>query len=221
MIEGVLFDLDGIIADTSGFHFKAWRELVKKHFNRKLPDELEEKTKGVSRSDSLQIILEFLELDVVQDFVECLALEKNELYRRYIEQLTPEDILPGIVDLIEEIKLNDIPMALASASLNGPFILEKIGLRDAFDAIANPAEIKAGKPAPDLFLEAARKIGANPENCIGIEDSIAGVIAINKAKAISIGIGCSTELSEAAKVLPHTQELNFEILVSIFEEVKT
>lgn len=188
-MKGVLFDLDGVIADTSVYHFQAWRKLIKDHFNRDLPDELEVQTKGVSRADSLTAILNYLNIKVSEQEFNEMTAEKNSVFRELLASLTPNNILPGISELITEFQKHDTKLSLASASLNGPYILDKLGLLDTFDAIADPSKVAAGKPAPDIFIAAADAIGLKPKDCVGIEDSVAGITAINRSGAFSVGIG--------------------------------
>lgn len=215
-MKGVLFDLDGVIADTAVYHFAAWRHLVKKHFNAELPDKLEEKTKGVSREDSLHIILDFLGIQVSQEKFTALAAEKNQAYVKALDALSEKDILPGIKDLLDDFKKHDIKISLASASKNGPLILEKLGLTDYFDAIADPAKITAGKPAPDIFLAAAFALNISPYDCVGIEDSVAGVKAINSAGSVSIGVG-GDELNHADKRFNSTADLNYQDILEAWK----
>ena len=207
-MKGVLFDLDGVIVDTAKYHFEAWNSLTQNHFKKSLPLELESRTKGVSREDSLQIILNFLEIEVSNEEFRELTIEKNNLYLQSLEKLTSEDILPGIYQLILDLKSEGYKIALASASKNGPFILDKLGISHLFDAVVNPESVSAGKPAPDIFLAAAQAIQTTIEDCIGFEDSIAGIKAINCAGALSIGIGSENELSHANIRYDSTDQIN-------------
>lgn len=216
-MKGALFDLDGVIADTAVYHFQAWRKLVKDHFDRELPDELEEKTKGVSRVDSLKVILNYLGITVPQAQFDAMAAEKNEAYRGLLAGLTSADILPGIPELIAQMKQRGVKLSLASASMNGPFIFEKLGLSDTFDAIADPSKVAAGKPAPDIFLEAASEIGEKPEDCVGLEDSVAGITAINAAGAFSVGVGSPNELGHAKLLVPNTAALKYDEIETAWE----
>ncbi|MDF7641215.1 beta-phosphoglucomutase [Bifidobacterium sp. ESL0784] len=216
-MKGALFDLDGVIADTAVYHFQAWRKLARDHFDRELPDELEEKTKGVSRADSLKVILDYLGVSVPQKEFDALAAEKNEAYRGLLAGLTSADILPGIPELIGQMKRHGIKLSLASASMNGPFILEKLGLSYTFDAIADPSKVAAGKPAPDIFLEAASEIGEKPEDCVGLEDSVAGITAINTAGAFSVGVGSPNELGHARLLVPNTGALKYDDIEKAWE----
>ena len=209
-MKGVLFDLDGVIADTSVYHFQAWRKLIKNHFNLELPDELEKQTKGVSRTDSLKAILKFLNISVSQEKFNEMTTEKNDIFRNLLASLTPANILPGISELISALQKNNVKLSLASASLNGPFILEKLQLTDVFDAMADPSKVAAGKPAPDIFIAAAEAINLKPRDCVGIEDSIAGIAAINKSGALSVGVGSKTDLKDANVLFAKTAALNYD-----------
>ena len=217
-MKGVLFDLDGVIADTSVYHFQAWRKLIKNHFNRELPDELEKQTKGVSRTDSLNAILKFLNISVSQEQFNEMTTEKNNIFRNLLASLTPANILPGISELISSLKKNNVKLSLASASLNGPFILKKLQLTEAFDAIADPSKVAAGKPAPDIFIAAAEAINLKPQDCVGIEDSIAGITAINKSGALSVGVGSKTDLKDAKLLFPKTAALNYDQIETAWEK---
>ena len=217
-MKGVLFDLDGVIADTSVYHFQAWRKLIKIHFNLELPDELEKQTKGVSRTDSLKAILKFLNISVSQEQFNEMTTEKNNIFRNLLASLTPANILPGISELISSLKKNNVKLSLASASLNGPFILEKLQLTDAFDAIADPSKVAAGKPAPDIFIAAAEAINLKPQDCVGIEDSIAGITAINKSGSLSVGVGSKTDLKDAKVLFPKTAALNYDQIETEWEK---
>ena len=216
MFKGALFDLDGVIADTAVYHFAAWRNLIKKYFNADIPDSIEEKTKGVSREDSLRVILNYLNITVPEDKFATLCAEKNQAYVEALDELTPAAILPGIANFIKELQAHGIKIALASASKNGPLILEKLGLASSFDAIADPALIAAGKPAPDIFLAAAKGLNLPAEECIGFEDAVAGVTAINAAGMISIAVG-GEELNHATKRFNSTAGLNFIDVLNVWQ----
>lgn len=210
-MKGVLFDLDGIVTDTATYHFSAWSRLIKDEFGLTLPEIVEERTMGVSREDSLRIILEELDLSLDKDRFQYLTNRKNQCYIESLNQLTSEDILPGIFKLIEELKQKGIKIALASASHNGPFILEKIGLIDSFDTIVDPGKLSRGKPDPEIFEVASAQLGLAPKDCVGIEDSIAGIKAINSAGSCSIGVG-DDKLSEAFQRVTSTKELSVTLL---------
>lgn len=219
-MKGVLFDLDGVIADTSVYHFQAWRKLIKNHFNLELPDELEKQTKGVNRTDFLKAILNFLDISVSKKQFNEMTNEKNNIFRNLLANLTPANILPGINELISNFKKNKVKLSLASVSLNGPFILEKLQLTDVFDAIADPSKVAAGKPAPDIFITAAAAINLKPQDCVGIEDSVAGITAINKSGALSVGVGSKTDLKDAKVLFPKTAALNYKQIETAWKKFR-
>jgi haloacid dehalogenase superfamily, subfamily IA, variant 3 with third motif having DD or ED len=132
-------------------------------------------------------------------------------------KLTPANILPGISQLLIDLKSNGYRLALASASLNAPLILDKLDLSTDFDAIADPSQVAAGKPAPDIFLAAAAAINVPIEDCLGIEDSIAGIQAINAAHALSIGIGSAENLKNTDLLVPNTAALTYAKVASVWK----
>lgn len=219
MMKGALFDLDGVIADTASLHFKAWRKLAEKNFGRRLPDELEQRTKGVSRSDSLAAILEYLEINVSEAAFNRLAGEKNQIYRGFLKELGPDDVLPGMRDFIEELKNRGIMTALASASRNGPFILERTGLSECFNAIVDPSKIEAGKPAPDIYLAAAAALGLSPKECVGFEDAVSGIQSLKAAGIVSVGIGNGHEVGQADLRFSSTGDINFDDVKETWAEI--
>ncbi|WP_302187956.1 beta-phosphoglucomutase [uncultured Lactobacillus sp.] len=189
MTKAALFDLDGVIADTAAYHLQAWHKLVQDHFGLDAPADLLAQTKGLSRTDSLAAILSGLDLTVTDDEFTQLAAEKNALYQQLLANLNEDSILPGIADLLAALRKKGFRLALASASHNAPLILDKLGLSGTFDAIADPRKVAHGKPAPDIFLAAAKGVGCQPEDCIAFEDSAAGIAAIKAAGSCAVGVG--------------------------------
>jgi len=210
-LKAVIFDLDGVITDSAEFHYRAWKTLADRlgiYFDRKINERL----KGVPRMDSLEIILE---RDSVPDrFSEeekqALAKEKNDDYVSLIKTITPKDMLPGILELLEELKARGIKTAIASASKNAPMIIERLEVGHLFDYIADAGAIANQKPAPDVFLVSAENISVSPDECVGVEDAGAGIVAIKAAGMVAIGIGDEENLKGADLLLPKTAELTFE-----------
>ncbi|UQS83399.1 beta-phosphoglucomutase [Bombilactobacillus thymidiniphilus] len=217
MIKGALFDLDGVIADTSRYHFQAWQQLVQSQWQKKLPATFEQQTKGVSRTDSLQKIITFLQINVTEEEFNNLLAIKNKMYLRLLADLTPANILPGITTLLSNLRHQKIKIALASASQNAPLILKKLNLLSSFDYLADPTKVKAGKPAPDIFLEAAAGIKIHPQDCFGLEDSIAGIDAINAAEVFSVGVGSQTELHAANLLFATTNDISLDTIEQKFK----
>lgn len=198
--KGVIFDLDGVITDTAEYHFLAWKKLADElniYFDRKINENL----KGVSRLESLEIILKNSDRFFSHEEKLYLADKKNNYYKEMINKITPHDILPGVCDLINQLKARNVKIAVASVSKNAKTVLDNLGLTAAFDYIVDAEKIKNGKPDPEIFLNAADGIGVEPCCCIGIEDSKAGIEAINRAGMLSIGVGNPKTVEEADIVL--------------------
>ncbi|WP_028274765.1 beta-phosphoglucomutase [Atopococcus tabaci] len=207
-MKAFIFDLDGVLTDTAEFHYRAWKKLGERigiSFDR----EFNEQLKGISRMESLERILAYgnKEEEFTEEEKKQLAAEKNEDYKELITQITPEDLLPGIPEFLEEIKENDIRMAIASASRNAPVILERLGIMEEFDAIVDPAQLQRGKPDPEIFLKGAELLGVPPNECVGIEDAEAGIEAINAAGMFSVGVGTPQSMKDADYSVEHTDQL--------------
>ena len=218
-LEAVIFDLDGVITDTAEYHYLAWKELGESigiPFDR----EFNEKLKGISRMDSLELILakENRQNDYTPAEKDALATKKNAQYGELIKQVTTADLLPGIAALLEELRNAGLKIAMASASKNAFTVTESLGVMGYIDHIVDAATVKKSKPDPEVFLKAAKAIGVSPENCVGIEDAAAGVEAILGAGMIAVGIGDARTLGEANIVLPTTKELNLAVIEELFSK---
>ena len=218
MFKGVLFDLDGVITDTAEYHFHAWKKLAD-DLGITIDREFNEKLKGVSREDSLTLILQHGNKsdDISAEEFTRLAKEKNDNYVEMIQAISPKDIYPGILELLKELKAHDIKIALASASKNGPLLLDKMEITSYFDAIVDPASLAAGKPAPDIFLAAAKAVNIDIKEAIGVEDAAAGVAAIKASGALPIGVGTAEELGSDIALVPDTSHLSLSYLESVWK----
>lgn len=189
-IEAVVFDLDGVITDTAHYHYLAWKQLAEE-LGIEIDEKFNERLKGVSRMDSLELILQ--EGNRQNDFTlaekEEMAGRKNLHYCDFLKELTPSDVLPGILELIADIKADGIPVGLASVSKNAETVLNALQLQNEFDYIADAAEIKKSKPDPEIFLTACAGLGANPLYSIGVEDAAAGINAIKASGMFAVGVG--------------------------------
>lgn len=218
MLRAVLFDLDGVITDTAEYHYLAWKELADEMeipFDRKY----NEKLKGVSRMESLELILKRSEHSekYTEEEKNELAQKKNLSYRKWIDKITPEDILPGIEQFIFELKDAGIKVALASSSKNAVTIIEKLGMMNQFDFIADAGQAKNAKPYPDLFLMCAQGLDLPTQECIGIEDARAGITAIHRAGMKAVGVGTDYEMEEADLKVEDTSKLKLkDILEKLF-----
>jgi len=188
MVKLVVFDLDGVLTSTTCAHFNAWISLFKKHFNIDLDPALEIKTKGVSRMDSLQVLLDAYGIRVPLERKVELTEEKNSHYLQSIARFNAQDLLPGTLDVLDYLKHKRVFIALGSASKNGPALLEALGIKKRFDYVVDPSKVR-GKPHPDIFLDAMSFFGLKPEECLGVEDAEAGIQAIKAAGFKALGIG--------------------------------
>ena len=201
MIEACIFDLDGVVVDTARYHFIAWKALAKElGFEFTIEDN--ERLKGVSRMQSLDILLGIGGLQFSEAEKLAMAEKKNTLYVSYIEKMTPEEPLPGVENFLQELSTAGIRVALGSASKNAPMILERIQLSGMFYAIVDGNSISEAKPNPEVFLKGAERLGVLPENCVVFEDAIAGIEAAQNANMYSVGIGDPETLGFADLVIP-------------------
>lgn len=209
--KAIIFDLDGVIVDTAKFHFLAWRKLAN-DLGFDFTQEQNEELKGVSRKESLKRILNWGGMELQEkEFNRQMAL-KNENYLSYVEKMDSNDILPGVLKVLDYLDQNNVPYALGSASKNARKILKKINLYKRFTAIVDGTDVTQAKPDPEVFLIAAKKMQVQPENCVVFEDSVAGIKAAKNGKMISIGIGEQKVLGEADHVFPDFKEIELEFI---------
>lgn len=175
-IKAVIFDLDGVIVSTDECHYLAWKKMADGqgiYFDRTINNRL----RGVSRMESLEIVLEKAERSYTEDEKKALAEEKNNYYKEFIKSLTPDNVLPGVMRNLEELKANGIKIAIGSSSKNTPVILENIGLKGYFDAVSDGNNISNSKPDPEVFLKAADMLGVAYGDCMIVEDADSGILA--------------------------------------------
>jgi beta-phosphoglucomutase len=219
--KAFIFDLDGVITDTAEFHFLAWKQLgaelgvvIDRRFNEQL--------KGISRMESLDMILALKPslLNMSYQEKEQLAAKKNLHYQRLITTITSENILPGIEDLLINIKSHGIKIALGSASKNANIVLNQLGITDAFDYVVDAAKIIQGKPDPETFTNAADYLQIPYSECVGLEDAAAGIQALKAAGMFAVGIGKKDYLIGADMVVKESAELNFDDIVNHYKRTK-
>lgn len=214
-----IFDLDGVIVDTAKYHFLAWKKLADQ-IGIIFTENDNERLKGVSRMDSLEIILEIGDRKLNNKLKHDYATLKNNWYVNYISRMTPDDILPGCLEFINELRNAGILVAIGSASKNTPMILERVGIKELFNAVADGNIVSNAKPDPEVFIKAAKMVGIEPGNCVVFEDAVAGVQAALNAGMMCIGIGSSRILSEAHYVVSGLNEMNLEKLKTIEKNIR-
>lgn len=183
--QGVIFDLDGVICSTDHYHYLGWKALADRlgiPFNETDNNRL----RGVSRMESLNIVLEKSDKVYTQDEKAAMAEEKNNTYRELLHQMSPADLSGEVKETLDALRARGMKLAIGSSSKNTPFILDRLGLGDYFDAVADGNCITRSKPDPEVFLKAAAMIGLDPAVCMVVEDAHAGVEA-----AVNGGFACS------------------------------
>ncbi|MEA5517183.1 beta-phosphoglucomutase [Nodularia sp. UHCC 0506] len=198
-IQGVIFDLDGVLTDTAEYHYQAWQKLADEEgieFNRQANEAL----RGISRRASLMMIIKNKRFS--ESKIQEMLARKNAYYVQLIENITPKDVLPGAIALLDELREKGIKIAIGSASKNAQVVVERLGIADQVDAIADGYSVQQPKPAPDLFLYAAQQLEVPPEQCVVFEDAAAGVEAALAAGMWAVGIGPSERVGAAHVVLP-------------------
>ena len=209
-IKGLIFDLDGVLVFTDKFHYQAWKTMADE-LGVYFDETINHRLRGVSRMDSLEIILERYEgPDLSLREKEKLAEKKNEIYRTLLESMTPDDVTKEVRDTLTKLREKGYKLAIGSSSKNAKFILEKVELKDA---ISDGNNITKSKPDPEVFLKAAEYLGLPPKACMVVEDAEAGIEAAKKGGMYAAGIG------EAAKSINADESLKtFSELVDIVDK---
>ena len=219
MLKGLIFDLDGVLTNSARFHLTAWNNLAKE-LGINLTKEQRDSLRGISRMDSLNLILKYgdQENKYSEKEKEKFAAEKNEKFLELVDSMTPKDILPGIPELLADAKKQGLKMDLASASKNAPRILKKLGIMDEFDGIVDPNTLHHSKPDPEIYEKAQELLGFKTDEVISFEDAAAGVQSIKAAGQFAVGIGDKNVLKGADYVVPTTADLKLSKIEKVFNE---
>ena len=210
-IKACLFDLDGVIVDTAIYHFQAWRRLANE-LGFDFTEHQNEQLKGVSRMESLDLILDWGNVTLTDEEKNVWATRKNNWYLDLVKEMTPQEVLPGVKDFLILLRKNNIKIALGSASKNSKLILERIEMLSYFDAIIDGNSITKSKPDPEVFLLGAVATDCKPVECVVFEDAVAGVQAGKRGGMRVIGVGNSDTLNEADLVISGFEEMTLEML---------
>ena len=188
-MQGVIFDLDGVLVSTDELHYQAWKKLADElgitDFNR----EDNVRQRGVSRMASLEVVLEKGDKEYSEEEKVEMAERKNDYYKEMLQSLDDSAVLPGAFDTLKMLRDRGILTAVGSASKNAPLILEKTGLLPLIDKISCGLDVTKSKPDPEVFLVAASKMELTPENCLVVEDAKAGIDAAKAGGMKSLGVG--------------------------------
>ncbi len=212
MIKACIFDLDGVIVDTAKYHYIAWRKLAN-DLGFDFTEKQNEKLKGISRMDSLDLILSWGQVEKSAAEKEALATKKNEEYRSYILKMDKGEILPGVLPLLEELQRRGIKLEIGSASKNAPVIIQQLGLADFFPTIIDGTKVEKSKPDPEVFQKAAVELGVDPTSAIVFEDAEAGVEAALRGGFHAVGIGDPAVLKAAHFIIPGFAQHDFPAIL--------
>ncbi|MGB0522192.1 MAG: beta-phosphoglucomutase [Flammeovirgaceae bacterium] len=206
-IKACIFDLDGVIVDTAKYHYKAWRRLANE-LGFDFTEEQNEQLKGVSRMESLDIILDIGGKTLDEQHKLELAAKKNDWYVEFIDQMSPEEVLPGAESFLQELRAAGVKIALGSASKNAMRILERVNITHFFDAVIDGTKTTKSKPDPQVFLMGAEALEANPADCVVFEDALKGVEAAKNGGMHCVGVGEPQVLNQADFVIGSLAEIN-------------
>ena len=214
MIEGLIFDLDGVLTDTAEYHFRGWKRLADElgiPFTR----EDNEFLRGVPRRESLLLILK--ERRYSEEQILQMMERKNNYYLELIREITPRDVLPGARELLEEIRAARLKSAVGSASKNAPEVVERLGIAGLLDAVSHGGSVERQKPHPELFLHAAAQLGLGPAECVVVEDAAAGIEAARAGGFRSVGLGPEQRVGAADIILPSLEGVHLQDLLEKLE----
>ncbi len=214
MIQGFIFDLDGVLTDTAEYHFRGWKRLADElgiPFTR----EDNEFLRGIPRRESLLLILK--ERQYSEEQILQMMERKNNYYLELIREITPRDILPGARELLEEIRAAGLKSAVGSASKNAPEVVERLGIASLLDAVSHGGSVERQKPHPDLFLHAAAQLGLEPVGCVVVEDAAAGIEAARAGGFRSVGLGPEQRVGAADIILPSLEGVYLQDLLGKLE----
>jgi len=214
-IKACIFDLDGVIVDTAKYHYLAWKELAR-GLGFDFTEKDNEQLKGVSRMRSLDILLEIGNKKTDEEMKLKYAESKNNKYLEYILKMTPDEILPGVIAFLDEIKALQIQTALGSASKNAMTILNRVKMNKYFDVVVDGTKVSKAKPDPEVFLKAAHELGVKPEECIVFEDALAGIEAAINGGFKTVGVGSPEILGKADIVIPGLEGITWEEVIGKF-----
>jgi beta-phosphoglucomutase len=207
--KAVIFDLDGVITDTAHYHYLAWKQLAE-GLGVPFDQAFNEQLKGIDRMGSLDLILGAAAGNYTDAQKRELADVKNRHYQELIATMSAADLLPGALDALHTVRAAGLGVGLASVSRNAFTVLDRLGIRDCFDVVVDAALIANSKPDPEIFLTAAAQLGVAPQDCLGVEDAVAGVAAIKSAGMTALGIGSAQVLTQADRVIPGLDQFRLD-----------
>ncbi|WP_243385262.1 beta-phosphoglucomutase [Bacillus kexueae] len=208
-MKAVIFDMDGVLVDTNKAHYEAFLKVCQK---RGLTFEYDDydSVKGMHRHEIAETIYKNNGRTYTSRDIEHFSNEKNSCYQTLVEEMDETVILPGIIAFIHDLKANGMKLAVASSSTNVKRVLHQVGLLSYFDYVVDPTTLANGKPDPEIFLKACEQLHCSPNDCVAIEDGLAGMQAIKKTDMYAIGVGDTKGLEQADWHVKDTSELTYE-----------
>ncbi len=218
-IKAVIFDFDGVLANTDLYHFIAWKRAVRL-IGINMDQSIQHELRGLTRTATLEKILQIFNKKISEQEFDLVKTKKNEIYKEFLGEVTKDEILPGIIEFLIWLKREGYKVAVASISKNAESIIDNIGLRRHIDVVVDPNTIKNIKPEPDIFFKAAKLLDVKPWECVGIEDSQVGIDAINSSLMISIGIDFHNDLKRCFLKLKSTSDLTPKRFLELLENLE-
>ncbi|WP_431124592.1 beta-phosphoglucomutase [Flagellimonas flava] len=218
MIKGFIFDLDGVITDTAELHYKAWKNLADE-MGWDFDYEINDKLRGISRMDSIKVILDHNQASLNEETLAELATKKNDIYVASLDEMTSEDYLPGAKELLTHLRTEGFNVALGSASKNAIKVLQQLNANMYFDVIGDGNSVSKSKPEPDIFLYGSEKMKLQPDECIVFEDAESGIDAAKAGGFYSVGIGPKERVGHADLRFDSMAEATLFEIKSHFKEL--
>lgn len=211
--QACIFDLDGVIVDTAGFHFKAWKRLADR-LSIPFTEKDNEALKGVSRRESLMKILRQDNRTLPEKEIQQFMDQKNRWYLEYVSTLSPKDILAGVPAFLDQLASMSVKLAIGSSSKNAKRIIELLELNSIFDTVVDGTAVKRSKPDPEVFLKGADALQIPPAECLVFEDAASGIRAARRARMACVGVGSEFHLGEADTVIPSFENMTIQKLLN-------
>ena len=214
MIEVVIFDLDGVLTDTAELHFQSWRR-VAEEIDVVIEEAVKDQIRGPGRMESVEIVLGERSGEFSDEQKAEFAVKKNRQYVKMLESMTPEDVLPGVVRLLRELRQRGVPIAVASSSRNAGAVVDRLQIRPLLNLVVDGSQVERTKPDPELFLLAAKRLGVTAQRCVVVEDAEKGVEAALSAGMRVVGIGPRERVGKAHLVVDAIADLTADQLLNL------